>query len=314
MPAGKAEVTSTEGLRALFAGKHDELVKIVQDTSKATEPEILEVGRIIDLVVREARADAAKLQSLLDSDATGFATITNGLLEQSDLLESYVTSFTRCLNEILDIVGKSINLASQIEKSARYFEDIVQVAVSLGFFARIEVARIAADDVDLISFSNEFRTLTVDLRRGSVSVGNIANSVLRSFHSIFESASKLRKICADVTPELRRQVDLVRLTAESVKTSLSVIRQRTESHIEQSLAMAQQILSELQFYEPLIQELQSLDGIMAQLRTAVAVGDPGDRQPVTPIAFAQRLGMTQGNLKAIEDSDEQSAAGEVMLF
>jgi hypothetical protein len=103
------------------------------------------------------------------------------------------------------------------------------------------------------------------------------------------------------------QATRVQRSASNLDSSLNSLRAVGERRLPEVVARAQSALSLLQFYDPLIQDLQSLDWLMADLRTKAS----GGQETVAPMEFVRRLGDTSATNVVDE---EPTNAGEVMLF
>ena len=293
---------------------HQEVVETVCAVSEETEGPILAAGRTVGLVVERAQSTLKEAEALAGTDVAGHSELSHLLLAQGDATRDYIQAFAKCLKDVAEVTTRSTTLMNAIGSAAAGFAQLVRMGDFLSLYAKMELARLPQGISESSSFSEEFKSLTSDIRALSERIGKFAEAMIGSLPEIEKLVRELGIESRSVADHVGRQTSRVEELANVLDQSLHVLSRIGEERLPSIVERAQKALSLLQFYDPLMQEMQSLDGLMAELRRAAN----GDDVPVETLRYLLRLGDTEGSKGAeaarITENESVPETGEVMFF
>lgn len=296
-----------------LAQAHQEVVDAIRTVAEETESPILSAGQTVSLVVERVQSTLEEAKSLAGNDKGGHSQLSQLLLSQGEATRHYPQTFAACLREVASVTTGATSLLGTIASGASSFAQLVRTGDFLSLYAKMELARLPPGVSESSSFSQEFKALTLGIRELSERIGVLANAMISTLPEIDRLVHELSAESRRVASQVETQGIHVRELADALDRSLSVLSHLGEDRLPAIIERAQKALSSLQFYDPLMQDMQSLDGLMAELRTSS--NENGEK--VEPLFFLRRLGETEGE-KATEQAfapeSQVADAGEVMLF
>jgi ABC-type transporter Mla subunit MlaD len=297
-----------------LANAHQEVVEAVRAVVEKTEAPILTAGRTVSLLVERAQSTLKETENLTGHDAAGRSDLSRLLLAQSEATRNYIEAFAGCLKEVASVTTRATALMGTITSAATNFAQLVRMGDFLSLYAKMELARLPPGISESSSFSEEFKSLTRDIRDLSERIGRFAETMIASLPAIDGLVHELAVESRSVAGQVETQTLRVGGVGDALDQSLRVLSRLGEERLPSIVERAQKSLSLLQFYDPLIQSMQSLDGLMAELRSA-ANGDGG---AVQTLRYALRLGdveVSKGNQSGSLTSQAPVAeAGKVVMF
>jgi hypothetical protein len=296
-----------------LAQAHLEVVDAVRTVAEQTESPILTAGQTVSMVVERAQSTLEEAKSLTGKDKGGHSQMAQLLLSQGEATRRYLQVFTGCLKEVAGVTTRATSLLGTIGSGASTFAQLVRTGDFLSLYAKMELARLPPGISESSSFSQEFKALTKGIRELSERIGVLAEAMSSTLPEIDRLVRELAVESRRVASQVESQGIHTRELADALDRSLNVLSRLGEEHLPAIVDRAQKALSSLQFYDPLMQDIQSLDGLMAELRTSA---DPAGRE-IEPLHFLRRLGDIKEEKPSgqVAPGDSQVAdAGEVMLF
>lgn len=296
-----------------LAQAHQEVVDAVRTVAEETESPILTAGQTVSMVVERAQSTLEEAKSLAGNDKGGHSQLSQLIIAQGESTRRYLQVFTACLKEVAGVTTRATNLLGIIGSGATTFAQLVRTGDFLSLYAKMELARLPPGISESSSFSQEFKALTRGIRELSERIGVLANAMISTLPEIDRLVRELAVESRRVAGQVENQGIHTKELADALDRSLSVLSRLGEDRLPAIVERAQKALSSLQFYDPLMQDMQSLDGLMAELRTAV---NP-EGETVEPLCFLRRLGDIEDNQPGNGASAKEAQvadAGEVMLF
>ena len=296
-----------------LAQAHQEVVDAVKTVAEETEKPILTAGQTVSMVVERAQSTLEESKALAGGDKGGHSQLSQLLISQGEATRRYLQVFTACLREVASVTTRATDLLSSIGSGASTFAQLVRTGDFLSLYAKMELARLPPGISESSSFSQEFKDLTKGIRALSERIGVLAEAMVSTLPEIDRLVRELAVESRRVAGQVENQGLHTRELADALDRSLSVFSRLGEERLPAIVERAQKALSSLQFYDPLMQDMQSLDGLMAELRTAA---NP-DGERVEPLHFLRRLGDVEGHGSDGSTPAQESQvadAGEVMLF
>lgn len=296
-----------------LAHAHQEVVDAVRKVAGETESPILTAGQTVSLVLARAQSTLEEAKSLAGDDHQGHSQLAQLLISQGESTRCYLQEFTTCLKEVASVTTQATNLLGVVNRGATAFAQLVRAGDFLSLYAKMELARLPPGISESSSFSQEFKGLTRGIRELSERIGTLANAMISTLPEIDRLVRELAAESRRVASQVESQGIHTKELADALDRSLRVLSRLGEERLPAIVERAQKALSSLQFYDPLMQDLQSFDGLMAELRTLASA----DGETVEPIHFLRRLGDIDGDQARSGTSAQESQvadAGEVMLF
>ena len=297
-----------------LAEAHQEVVEAVCAVGEETEGPILTAGQTVSLVLERAQSTLTETKDLTGHDATGRSDLSRLLLAQGEATRSYIQAFAGCLQEVATVTTRATSLMGTIANAATNFAQLVRMGDFLSLYAKMELARLPPGISEKSLFSEEFKSLTRDIRDLSERIGKFAEAMIASLPEVDRLVHDLAAESRSVASQVATQTLRVGGLADALDQSLSVLSRLGEERLPAIVERAQKALSLLQFYDPLIQQMRSLDGLMAELRAAVN----GDGATVETVRYERRLGDVTEAKEAVGGTSTAEEpvveAGEVMMF
>jgi hypothetical protein len=296
-----------------LAQAHQEVVDAVRMVAEETERPILTAGQTVSMVVERAQSTLAEAKSLAGNDKGGHSQLSQLLIAQGESTRRYLQTFFGCLKEVAGVTTRATNLLGIIGSGASSFAQLVRTGDFLSLYAKMELARLPPEIAESSSFSHEFKALTLGIRELSERIGELANAMMSTLPEIDRLVRELAVESRRVGSQVENQGIHTKELADALDRSLNVISRLGEDRLPAIVERAQKALSSLQFYDPLVQDLQSLDGLMAELRTSVSP----EGETVEPLCYLRRLGDMEDQKPtggAPAQESQVADAGEVMLF
>jgi methyl-accepting chemotaxis protein len=288
---------------------HAELVGAIRDVVHDTEDSLLTAGKAVAQALDQAQDTLAQINTLSGpADGTGHSAVAQSLVAQGKTTKDYIAAFNRCLHDLAEETATAISLSASITAALSNFEQLVRMGEYISLYAKIELSRISQDGgTGFVSFSEEFKELIRSIRKLSEDMGDLAQTMTSGLPEVAYLSYELERESKSV--DLRLDVEAARIqrSARALDASLDSLRVAGERRLTEVVERAQSAVSLLQFYDPLIQRLQSLDGLMAELRTKAS----GSNETVAPMEFARPVGDASPNGA---NPEEPMNSGEVLLF
>lgn len=296
-----------------LAQAHQEVVDAVRVVAEETESPILTAGQTVSLVVERAQSTLEEAKSLAGNDKGGHSQLAQLLIAQGEATRRYMQTFTASLKEVAGVTTRATNLLGIIGSGASSFAQLVRTGDFLSLYAKMELARLPPGIAESSSFSHEFKALTRGIRELSERIGELANAMMSTLPEIDRLVRELAVESRRVASQVENRGIHTKELVDALDRSLNVISRLGEERLPAIVERAQKALSSLQFYDPLMQDMQSLDSLMADLRTSVS----SEGESVEPLLYLRRLGEMEDSEPASgapAQASQVADAGEVMLF
>ncbi len=290
---------------------HEGLVRTLSDTTRLSEAAILVIGEQLDIIVQQAQAHAAQTSALLSrvsGEGEGEQLVARIRSHREDM-QRFEEEFTRLATEQAELADEALEHCLRLQLVNRSISEVAMAGTILVLQVRVEAAQLEGTAIDLSSIAESLSTLNDQIAQVSDRVDNLVHTLRRTLPAIIEQTRLLKQVARKSTVELARQSRAVESGTQALKYRLTRSLETAGEELARILERSQQALSCFQFQDPMIQDLQRLDGIIAQTRTACA-GALGSDQRFQPLSYATNL----GDLGEVGDEGASMDSGELLLF
>lgn len=288
-----------------IADYHREVIEHIETAISIGEHGVLEAGTLLGRIVRESLAQGEETGRLLTHSNAG--NVMEALAMGAQTAEAHIAVIDEIVAELGVQSAEALEATRSIAQTVGGFHEVMLSTRMVGVSMRIEVAWLSdKNDLGVIpeqlrSLGDEIESLTTELGRLSTSLRNVLPSLAASSTRVERARNAVHGEIAESVATLgamaRIMLDAATDTSKSRSEMTAQIRLRCE-----------EALSQLQFYDPMVQELQRIDVLLCDFRSEVSRGD--DALPVEPIRYSRRL----GELAGTEEASAKLLTGEVMLF
>jgi len=276
-------------LQAFDEGREKVLARI-RHARQLSDQGVLEAGDKINAIVKAARGFIERTKASMASP-------------EDAALEGLVEDVRRTVVGQCGKVQEALQYSSDIRKAGLAIEGAATASRLLALNARVEASRLTgADKAAFDVIAREVRDLSEEIANANGKIEVMIERLLRTLPEIAYEAEQAKGMVEDLhCKQQARQVEM----EDQMRSSDEI---GTET-LERILAQARSALSELQFQDPMIQDIEGIDRVLVSLRNRL-VKDLGAGDEVEA-AYAAHL---SEDLAEQGDGTEAEEAGELLLF
>jgi methyl-accepting chemotaxis protein len=243
-------------IMAEIAGGRQRVAERVDELKSLSERETLACGNVLSSIVDNVRdliseTDRTVAQAKARSDAA-----TSRFIEG---MQQDAGSQTAAVAEVL-------RLADGVEEAIRSINGLTQYSNLLAINARIEAARIGEQGRGFAVIAQHMRDLAITIRESADKVSTAIGAVRQGLPPVGARATSMHERTRSFVDEVAAQVKSASLQTDPAQRSAdNAIHGRLDAVIE----LSNQALSHLQFQDPLVQNLASINRDIAQVEGRV---------------------------------------------
>lgn len=273
-----------------FDGGREEILQRIRQARKVSDEGVLAAGSKIHEIVSHARRYIEEMEKALQATEDG------GLDRLVDEVRSNVVGQH-------SKVQAALERSTHIRKAGMAIEGAAKASRLLALNARVEASRLtgshgAAFDV----IAEEVRDLSEEIARANHHIEELISDLLQMLPQIANEAESARKLVENLyeKQQLRHQELHSRMT-ETAQSGTDTL-----NHV---LSEARSALSDLQFQDPMIQDIEGIDRILVKVRNHLAsqVGKGEEVEAAYAALLSERTEEVGGGVRAKD-------AGEALLF
>ena len=283
---------------------HRQMVDAVEHTCAISEAGVVSAGAALGKIVEEAMSQAAQAGGELGS---GDAPIGEDLKSVDINVRNYIGSLSGLVTDVTANVRTALAQCREIVDCTQECSDVVRNGRYLTMMMKVEVSRL--DNAQNVAFiADEIHAFSDGLESLLDEVATITSNLTTELHSLQRGCESVARQGSNDSKLFARALLDVDNSARAME---GVVYGRSEAEDSSSLArilrISQDSLSCFQFHDPMAQDLQTVDVLLAECRTAMNARD-GSSEVVEPLVYRKRV----GDDAAIDP--EQASAGELLLF
>jgi methyl-accepting chemotaxis protein len=227
------------------------------------------VDELRSLSERETLACGNVLSSIVDN-VRGLITETDRTVAEAKARSDAATSrFIEGMQEDAGIqaaaVAEVLRLADGVEEAIRAINGLTQYSNLLAINARIEAARIGEQGRGFAVIAQHMRDLSVNIRESADKVSTAIGAVRQGLPPVGARATSMHERTRSFVDEVATQVKSASLQTDAGSARRAAHGSRLDSVIE----LSNRALSHLQFQDPLVQNLSSINRDIAQVEGRV---------------------------------------------
>lgn len=259
-----------------------------------SESEIFAIGEVLRDIVNNARALTQEMQQ----------DVTEAIAEQEQSLRRFSEGVRDALQAQEAAVECVVGVTQEIKDAVITLNSLNRSAALLAINASIESAHLGEKGRAFAVISQQMRELSKTISMSAEKVGSATTGVQERLQQITGNATVMQMLAATFVDEAAEQ----RQTATSLLSKSSA---DGNTRLESILQLSNTAVSHLQFQDPMIQQLERINGRMTQLRDWLLTHVSGDHTASTP---ADDVAHTAENIHQGQGNAVEPTAGEVMLF
>ncbi|MBN2715879.1 MAG: hypothetical protein JXX14_08485 [Deltaproteobacteria bacterium] len=272
------------------------IIERISDAERQTTPEVIAAGDQVNQIVRIVKAH--------EEGREGF--VQQSFDELISVMADYSKSAEKTLKEQSKSIGVATSMTRDIVHAGANIESLAASARLLTINAKILAASMKSQGQEVSTLAGEMKALSDEIVNNNKQIRQLTSTLLATLPQIDQTSSKISE---DVKETLQKMNALERDANESYASMLDESR----STLDRITAAAYEALSHLQFHDPVVQRLKSIDTFVYNLLSEVA-SDAG----IEKVFEAPMLGLdyvgTMTTLEIDEENENVAEAGEPILF
>ena len=280
--AGCAEAITPRLMAEIAEGK-ERIAARIEELKALTKREILACGGVLSTIVDHVR----------DLVAESDRTVTASLARSERLTSRFVTEMQEDILAQETAVNQVLLLADGIEDALDAINGLAQSSHMLAINASIEAARLGGHGRGVAVIADQMREMSKTVRVTADRVRSSIGAVRQGLPPVRERATSMHERTRSFIDEVAEQVRSASLQTDAGSTA--------SGRLDAVIELSNTALSHLQFHDPLVQKLASIDRDLEALEGRVGRVLDGDVE-----------------LEAAEDDrsprDLEPAPGEIVLF
>lgn len=251
-----------------------------------TEREILACGRVLSQIVETARTIIA------DNDAALAAAVARS----DETTARFIGEMGRDIEAQEAAVARVLSLADAMQEAISAINSLSQYSNLLSINARIEAARIGEAGAGFAVIAEQTRQL-------SGTIGGAAERVATAIGAVREGLPPVRERATAMQERARTFIEVV---AQEMKHSPDAAGGAAGLRLESVMRLSNEALSHLQFQDPLVQELTSINrdfGLLAERIARVLAGETA-LEPVASRARSREALPQSGKVTLFQEEVE----------
>lgn len=295
----------------------------IRKANDLTSTSVVAVGNSLERIVNVARSQVEETRATLDglsgADRRG---VTELIEEQSRLSRARFGAIRTAIEEQGVLVRDATQASSEIASVGAEVTKVAFQARLLSLNANIEAARLGDQGAGFQVIATEMQRLTEEIDRANRKIGAMASSLMTSLPKINQHNDELIRHSVGFTEELSENSAAVGAATGKLRASVNELLGRGDQAANQVLSGSNDALSNLQFQDPMAQNLLIIDADLGRLAEHVQrlLKDSGAEAALVPedvdldlSAAEANLALNAGTVAAIDQGDLHQA-GEVLLF
>jgi methyl-accepting chemotaxis protein len=285
------------------------IIRSMQSLRSTTEQVVLSIGEQVNRIVQVVTHDnEAVRQTLHDLTGSGHSsgendrTVTRAISDQASSVAGLVAETKEFFGQQKCFAEAASEACDRINSCASSVSDLMVKSRLLALNMQIEAARLGAEGKAFQVIGDEMKSFAGDVRSANDTIKVALGALLTAIPSIKSETARMDGRVTEFADQLAGHIDEVRARTEDLTTSLQAALDRAEARNAAVVQSAQVMLSELQFQDPLKQELQRDEFDVTKLQKIIAIGECED------------ISLAEIDPAVGEDGSDERTSGAIELF
>lgn len=288
---------------------HEEIIEHVEDAISLGERGILDAGNLLGAIVREALAHGEETSRLLaDSNA---CSVMECLGTGARGAEAHLGLIDELMSELGVRSAEAIQATQSIAKTVDAFREVMLSTRMVGVSMRIEIAWLSNEN-ELGVIPEQLRTLGDEIESLSTELEHLSASLRQVLPALAASSARVAHARNAVRVEVADSVSALGSLTGSMINTASESDDKRNAMTEQIRLHCEEALVQLQFFDPMVQDLRHIDVLVSEFRSRLSLRDGAP--PVEPIRYGRRVGELSAALSPADEASPTVSAGELMFF
>ena len=266
---------------------HARVADHVQNLQSLSERETLAIGRVLSTIVERAQCIITESEDELRRSGEAVEGMTEQLLEQ---LETEATAQKAAVEKVFTI-------AEGIGKSVEAIDDLRHSTEMLAINSKIEAARLGEQGRPFAVLAEQMRDLGESVRKTTESVNGAIESVREDLPLIAEHTNAMSTAMQSYIEDMQGHLQQLQ--------GMDTDEDEQGNSLDEIVELSNQALSHLQFQDPLVQQLASIERDVGEIPERVGAALKGE-QP--------QEGVQRSDTNDTNSDDGPAASGDIMLF
>ncbi len=267
----------------------------LNEAKDVSTAEVIAAGTSIEKIVHLARGHVEA-----QSDSVGAV-----LNQQITLIRDYTEGTNGQVVQQAEVAGRALELSTGIAEAGVTIRKLAKAARLLALNARIEATALGDAGRPVSVLAGEMKNLSDSIEKANAAIAKLASELLKCLPEIASTAEGIRTNSREFVERVERLGLESQIFVEDSQTQAAEV-------ISRIVSSAGDALSHLQFQDPHIQSVLSIDHLLSETYSVISenLGEFIENPP--PLAEVRMGDMMDGD--AAPDDETASSAGEVMLF
>lgn len=309
--AESGEGAANASVNQILQQNHEKVVDSLKELTALSEAEIGAVGRRLGEIVTTAMEQNHKLEQITNRMETQGSGIVGLVGHQMENITRYKAQLLPLLARQQATLIEFKQRAGELREAEVSLRAIRYQTWLLTMFTEVEGTRFSTEELDPTHMLIQLEALVQEVHSAS----NLMVEMQHELSALLDELSTHSQEMGQLADQFLEQVTLqTRIIGEQGRAMFDLLErsaQTTSNGMKEVIANSQDAISKLQFHDPMIQRLQSLDADMADCRNLVMI-QSGQAPTCQPLRYPASLGQQQA--AAGESSEEVLSAGEMMFF
>lgn len=272
------------------------IIERIDDAEKLTTPEVLSVGEQVNCIVQIIKEH--------EKDKDEF--VQQSFDELMGVLNNYSLTAEQTIREQSRSIGVATSMTKDIVAAGTNIESLAASARLLTINAKILAASMTTQGDEVSTLAGEMKALSDEIAANNKTIRRLTSTLLATLPQIDQTSAKIGE---DVKLTMER---MNALEKEANESYLQVINESKDA-LDRINTAAYEALSHLQFHDPVVQRLKSIDTFVYNLLRQLASEGGVDKTFDDPMLGNTYIG-TMTDFEVDEENEHVADAGEPILF
>lgn len=272
------------------------IIERISDAEQLTTPEVLAVGDQVNQIV----------QIVKDHEEGKEGFVQQSFNDLISVMASYSTMAEKTLQEQSRSIGVATAMTKDIVQAGVNIDSLAASARLLTINAKILAASMTSQGQEVGTLAGEMKQLSDEISSNNKEIRKLTSTLLSTLPQINQTSVK-------ISEDVKETLEKMSVMEREANTSYADMLQESKGTLERITAAAYEALSHLQFHDPVVQRLKSMDTFVYNLLIEIASDAGLEKSFEAPMLGFDYIG-TMTDFEIDEEDEHVAQAGEPILF
>ncbi len=272
------------------------IIERIDDAEKTTTPEVLfageQVNRIVQIIKEHEKDKDEFLQQSFD--------------ELMSVLNQYSQTAAQTIAEQSRSIGVATSMTRDIVAAGTNIESLAASARLLTINAKILAASMKTQGDEVSTLAGEMKALSDEIASNNKTIRKLTSTLLATLPQIDKTSEKIGE-------DVKLTMERINILEKEANESYLLAINESGDALDKINTAAFEALSHLQFHNPVVQRLKSIDTFVYNLLRELAIEGGVDRTFDDPMLGNTYIG-TMTDFNVDRKNEHVADAGEPILF